>query len=105
MAALPRWIDNDTLDSAAMLSAYLGWAAGATKDEIKDTVPYLWLIEHRPASEAPVIGGFQMPMRLCATPACARCASGKGGYQFRWADSRWIASYEEMRRPGSYSFH
>ena len=105
MAHLPRWIDDSSLDSSAMLSAFLGWTRHASEAELADTVPHLFMIEHAPCLAEPTsINGVAMPRRMCQDPACRRCRSGQGGYQFRWADMRWIPLYQDMRRPGSYSF-
>ena len=106
MAHWPRWIDDSFLDSSAMLSAFLGWThAQASKAELADTVPHLFTIEHKPYLAHPtLVNGVAMPQRQCRNPACRRCLIGQGGYQFRWADRRWIPLYQEMRRPGSYYF-
>ena len=31
----------------------------------------------------------EFPTRPCMEGNCQRCISGRGGYQFRWVDSRW----------------
>ena len=105
MAHYPRWIGDTTLDSQAMLAAFLEWAGAAPVEEMTIAVRHLWIVEHYPRDTAPVtIRGIQMQTRPCQASPCTRCSTGKGGYQFRWADRRWLATYEEMRRPGSLDF-
>ena len=103
--AQPRWVDDDRVDSQAMLSAYMGWASQASDAEIRDTVPHLYTVDHVPlVAPAVTIRGIAMPSRLCSAPSCARCLAQRGGYQFRWFDRRWMHTYEEVRRDGSLSF-
>ena len=105
MAHWPRWVDEPTIDSTAMLSAYMKWAASATESELGATIPYLYTVEHLPViAEAGYIGGIRMPAKVCDTPDCARCLTGASGYKFRWVDRRWLATYQELKRPGSFSF-
>ena len=56
MAHFPRWVEEPTLDSQALFSAYLQWSKEATLSELADTVPYLYTIEHRPFLAGRVYG-------------------------------------------------
>ena len=105
MAHFPRWVDEPTVDSGAMLCAYLQWSRGATFHELEDTVPFLWTVEHSPFLASPTsINGVRIPTKACNTVGCARCANKGGGFQFKWADRRWMPFYERIRREGSFSF-
>ena len=33
--------------------------------------------------------GRHLPAVPCSEAGCERCATGRGGYQFRWVDARW----------------
>ncbi len=46
MAHLPRWIDDSTVDSETMLSAYRGSATDNEEYELS----LLWMIKHRDVS-------------------------------------------------------
>ena len=88
-----------------MLSAYQGWMSTASRREINETFPYLYMVVHLPDdTPPPSFEGRSMPTKLCNTHACFRCTVGRGGYQFRWVDRRWLPIYESLRRPGSRSF-
>ena len=113
MAHFPRWVDSSQLDSAAALSAYKWWLGTATPEEVEQTLPYLYVIDHRcpPFIKlygipvvVPAFDGRELPTRDCTDPQCLRCFTGRSGYMFRWIDRRWLDMYESIRRPGSLSF-
>ena len=65
----------------------------------------LYVVEHR--EHTPILDGLgivpqtipvtlrargqqhTLSSRPCEASSCARCLAGRGGYQFRWVDSRW----------------
>ncbi len=101
MADLPRWIDDETVDSQAMLSAYMHyeWKTIGREKEMLDA---LWTIEHdfgqKTEIEKDTFFHFGqkvwtgMVVKPCERLDCCRCISGTGGYQFRWYGTRWYES-------------
>ncbi len=110
LAHLPRWIDDPTVDSAAMLHAFLCYKKGASREE-REALNLLWCIEHQ-SSEIVHIGCLavhptrvdppDLRQRQCTQDGCERCAGRQGGYQFRWYDARWFPVYLEARRPDAW---
>ena len=106
MGHLPRWGGSD-VDSQAMLSAYLYWTAHADPAEADALIPHLHTVDHQHLLPGPLlpprVRGQDIPAFPCTEHNCRRCAERRGGYMFRWIDKRWLASYEQMRRAGSWS--
>ena len=103
MAHLPRWIDDSSVDSSAMLSALL-WFQYQYPEQYKfDRLDELFMIEHK-FYLAELNNGRSMkrPWKACMKHGCKRCAKGEGGYQFRWYDARWYAKYVELAKEGSW---
>ena len=106
---LPRWVDSASVDSQAMLSAFLGFLGNCTDDEATELAE-LFSIEHAIQPTITVLGQVlrpepvpsPVPAHPCVASGCARCASGRGGYQFRWYSPRWGEAYRRTRRPGSW---
>ena len=93
---LPRWIDDPTVDSAAMYSAFLS----VVGDSVKEDCGQLFLINHRPGPS--ILPSF--PRNIwCRHLGCSRCGEGRGGYQFRWYHPSWVKAYLSMKRPGSWA--
>ena len=93
---LPRWIDDPTVDSAAMYSAFLS----VVGDSVKEDCGQLFLINHRPGPT--ILPSF--PRNIwCRHLGCARCGQGHGGYQFRWYHPSWVKAYLSMKRLGSWA--
>ena len=107
--ALPRWIDDDTCDSGAMLSAYVKYHICAEQDEVKVCAfSDLYMVVHWPQDAPPpslVLSGEEVPMstKPCSVPLCQRCMQGKGGYVFRWYHPAWEATYLRGRREGAWT--
>ena len=104
MGSLPRWINDSTVDSQAMLGAFLRARALAPPEELAP-LNSLWAVCHRSCTDdtpgiTPVPMG--LPERRCHAPACRRCIQGQGGYQFRWFDARWYGDYYQFRRHGAW---
>ena len=95
MGDLPRWIDDDKVDSSAMFAAYLGWRS---TPEGRESHP-LAMVVHRPYPDAPPNG---IECKPCATVGCRRCALGQGGYKFHWYSPQWQAAYLRLARPGAW---
>ena len=82
-------------------------------DAIRAAVqPYseLYMIEHD-IQKTFVVGGrvlqpqhipAPVPAVACVAKGCARCASLKGGYQFRWYSGRWGQEYQNNSRAGAW---
>jgi hypothetical protein len=106
---LPRWVNAGTVDSPAMLTAFLGFLRSCSEDESTELAE-LFSIEHTIRPTVTVLGQVlrpdpvpsPVPAHPCVAPGCARCASGRGGYQFRWYSPRWGEAYRRNRRPGSW---
>ena len=109
MADLPRWIDHPKVDSMAMLGAFLGWVATAPAEKQRE-VEQLYTIDHSTDCILEQMGtqvlkpklptGVDLQSRQCNTENCRRCKTKTGGYQFRWYDARWVATYNRMKREG-----
>ena len=102
MGDLLRWIDDETVDSAAMLSAYL-WHLSRIRNGIVGPLP---IVLHRQD-----VDEFEMPQpegtvsKSCTKLGCARCKFGRGGYVFRWYHKAWFSKYVSMVRPGAWKEH
>ena len=105
----PRWIDDPTCDSPAMLSAYLNHHLKAERGGVRVcSFTDLYMVVHRPAdAPAPSIRqsgeSVSMSTRPCEVPGCSRCAEGRGGYMFRWYHPAWEAAYLRGRRDGAWT--
>ena len=110
MAHWPRWIDNDGVDSQAMLGSYLNYVTELEQNNRPMPWFYglLWDVVHR---ERTTVWNYMAERvdppclvlhRPCLAPHCARCEEGRGGYQFRWYSALWAANYNRIRRPGSW---
>ena len=104
MGHLPRWGDS-SVDSQAMISAYLYWAAHVDATQVNEVLPHLFTVDHRCSYHRgrPRVLDLAIPSNPCTADGCRRCANGLGGYKFRWIDLRWVDQYEAMRRPGSWT--
>ena len=103
MAALPIWRD---CWSSYNLQSFQVWFEHYATQEEQESALQLYVVDHR-AQTSPWLASrgivprsipvslsmrgsrVSLPHRLCDQPQCARCLSGRGGYQFRWVDSRW----------------
>ena len=109
MADFPRWINHPKVDSPAMLGAFLNWI-GTAPVEMQREVEHLFTKDHAFAN---IAGARDVRPRLptgvdlqsfqCETANCDRCASLRGGYQFKWYDARWVVAYNSMKRDGEVS--
>ena len=102
MAAFPRW--SECWSSYNLQSFQIWFQHYATEHE-QQSVLELYVVEHRALT--PILDSLglvpvtipvtlsmrgtsvTLPTQPCRQPGCARCVSGRGGYQFRWIDSRW----------------
>ena len=106
MANWPRWIEDDCVDSKAMLSAYL-WYCGSRSDGVLSnddgaTITLLPMIVHNTSGPEPLVPTGVTLLR-CTTQGCQRCAQMRGGYKFRWYYQGWYAKYVDMSRPGAWT--
>ena len=110
MAHFPRWIDDSTVDSAAMLGAFLHYK-GSTSGEEREALNQLWTVEHQSCPVIHIGGQAVMPrevnppdllQRQCTRANCVRCESKRGGYEFRWYDARWYPCYLGTMREGAW---
>ena len=98
-ATLDGMYEETYIVSPINLELFLRWAMAAEEADIDRAMQTVYLIDHRmdgddvPASVPmfPVIiqreslnRTWVMNHRPCIDPACHSCASGRGGYQFRW---------------------
>ena len=97
MGDWPRWIDDSTVDSQAMLSAYLS-VYGTPQAPRSMTAP-LTVFEHLPALSPTPLGTTG---KLCQSPDCRRCVEGRGGFVFRWFHHSWMTKYLQLKRPGAW---
>ncbi len=110
MAHFPRWIDDSTVDSAAMHSAFLHYK-GSTSGEEREALNQLWTVEHQRSAVIHIGCLAVMPtevnppdllQRPCTEANCLRCESNRGGFQFRWYDARWYPGYLGAKRDGAW---
>ena len=114
MADLPRWVDDSSVDSQAMLGAYLSYMHQMHKSlEGRKGMSYqpywqgsLWTIKHREPDHwlfevAQNIAPAGMVEKPCTEAGCTRCGV-RGGYQFRWFSPYWAREYNDGRREGSW---
>ena len=106
---LPRWIDHPSVDSQAMLSAFLAYTHRST-EEAREQVKYLYMIVHEHEStfvkDNEVIQPQEispLPTRPCEARECERCRTKQGGYQFRWYHRRWKDDYMRLKRGGAWT--
>ena len=106
MAHMPRW---DICWSSYNLTSFLTWFRSYATEEEQLGALHLYTVEHRRTvpkwlaargvvpQDVPLQVTYKgakvdFPQRKCSEPGCERCASGRGGYQFRWVDRRWTPS-------------
>ena len=105
---MPRWIDDPTCDSSAMLGAYFNYHMTLGPNDAKAcSFTDLYMVVHRPDdTPVPAIRRFgqsvHIPTRLCSTRGCRRCTNGIGGYKFRWYHIAWEEQYLHAKRPGAW---
>ena len=106
---LPRWIDHPSVDSQAMLSAFLAYTHRST-EEAREQVKCLYMIVHEHEStfvkDNEVIQPQEispLPTRPCKARECKRCDTKCGGYQFRWYHRRWKDDYMRLKRDGAWT--
>ena len=108
---LPQWVDHRAVDSPAMLSAFLQWHSYADLEE-KEATADLFIIDHTMNTKVKNENGKKRevrqssagrPSKRCTKYQCLRCQTGRGGYQFRWFDQRWVEGYRSMRRERAWS--
>ena len=106
---LPRWIEDPTCDSPAMLAAYIDYHTREEQNNGKVcSFTDLYMVVHRPDdAPSPAIERLDhydyMSTRLCNVSGCQRCAEGRGGYMFRWYHPAWEEVYMQHRRPGAWA--
>ena len=102
MANLPRWIESWKCDSQAMYSAFSKycWSCSNAAEQNDLAALYAFIHYHPDASETnlPIVVNIQ-----CQGTGCRRCASGAGGYVFRWYDKRWYTDYILLKRDGAWT--
>ena len=81
---LPRWIDHPSVDSQAMLSAFLAYRHRST-GETRKQLEYLYMIVH--THESTFVTGntviqpqevSPLPTRPCEAQECERCRTKRG---------------------------
>lgn len=98
--ALPRWVPDPHVDSAAMLSAVL-WFRGSQRPVWDDLgcEGRLTSVDH--GTLAVPTGGV-LSVRCPRPQECRRCVEGRSGYTFRWASALWFHKYCELARPNAW---
>ena len=108
--ALPRWIDNEKVDSRAMLSSYLQYITQCEElceDHGRPMPKFhlkLWDVIHKELY-IPDAVSLECPLvshRPCEKSPCRRCDERVGGYQFKWYSAVWARTYNRLRRDGSW---
>ena len=111
MADWPRWIEDEWVDSAAMLLAYYDYQ---TDCESRGVIPwwtgFLNTIEHRDLEIAGIAkkvvpGPDDVTYTVsveCKVRNCWRCCLRRGGFQFHWYCTAWAQKYNENRHPDSW---
>ena len=99
--ARPVWVDDEKLDSQAMLSAFLRYIQGLPAVQRDGFISQVHIIEHCVTDKPlPTPGGIRAV--ACTDKDCKRCTQGWGGYQFRWYHPLWYHYYKDLCRPGSW---
>ena len=97
----PRWIADATVDSYAMLGAFMAYAQDSPH-KAEDMNLTVVIHSH---SLAGMDRTSMLPGVLtnvpCADEGCRRCQTGQGGYQFRWYHPDWREKYMTLRRDES----
>ena len=88
----PKWIDNDRVDSGAMLSAYLGTVR--PDDELYGLT---LRVHHMKDYGIPILLPPAVTAVACTRPSCFRCRVHQGGYEFRWFHTSWKDAYLRAR--------
>ena len=108
MADWPRWIEDERVDSAAMLLAYYDYQ---TDCESRGVIPwwtgFLTCVEHRDLKigQKVVPGPDDVTYTVsvkCNARNCLRCSTRYGGFQFRWYCTAWAQKYNENRHADSW---
>ena len=101
--SFPRWIDDATVDSPAMLSAFFQFIGKPhSENERQMRSRNLVVVNHkRPDEDSAMYPGVLTDVP-CKNKGCERCEGQRGGYQFRWYDPRWKDDYLRLRRPGAW---
>lgn len=93
MANRPRW---QLCWSPANLLSFEVYFEHIASPEEQDELVHLPHVLHRPVPDPPPVSVLnyrgqptRMPWIHCRENNCKRCMSGRGGYQFRWVDTRW----------------
>ena len=105
---LPRWIDHPSVDSQAMLSAFLDYH-GRLTGKAHDQLKHLYMIVHTHTTNF-VTGNeiiqtqemSPLPTRPCKAQPCERCRTESGGYQFKWYHERWKDVDIRLSRNGAW---
>ena len=94
----PTWQEGTISD--LNLQMFIEWVH-AHPAEALEVFGQMWIIQHRHLLRGPAASGIQpvvwvTPPALqalhrfpCVANNCARCSTGRGGYQFYWCDRRW----------------
>ena len=105
---LPQWIDDPSVDSQAMLSAFLEYYCRLT-GKAHDQLKHLYMIVHTHTTNFVIDNEIiqiqetsPLPTRPCEAQPCERCRTKSGGFQFRWYHERWKKLYIKLSRNGAW---
>ena len=103
--ALPRWIDDPTVDSQAMMQATLDFRhRHPAQWDMMQLEKQLTCIEHchRITGETRIDPIGLKYIGCQGNDACARCREGRAGYTFRWYSLCWHDAYVAQARKGAW---
>ena len=91
----PWWQEEDRIQSAVMLGAFLGFIHRFTRAPLGSKLP-LPIVFHRDSDDRALAtyAGILAPT-ICRMPGCRVCDQRLGGYQFRWISDHWLQAYLE----------
>ena len=107
---IPDWIQDDTVDSQAMLSAFIHYLGQCSEEEKVVMQSRVYMISHA-ESEFVNVGGMilrpkkvppPVPSKPCVERGCRRCQMKEGGFKFKWFANQWLEDYLDLKRPGPW---
>jgi len=108
MAHFPRWIDDETVDSTALYTAYLGVVTEVFQNRMDRPA---WM-SSQPSLPCEIHQG-RVPRSAkqlncvvvdvpCTTKNCQRCEKKLGGYKFRWYCADFENVYRQQAKAGAW---
>ena len=92
----PLWIDDESVDSAVMLAAVVGFLHCFGTTPLADWIPFsFYECKGREGAIIPR-AAFWLKTLECKRKGCRACSEQRGGFRFRWAAKEWLPAYVRM---------